>query len=647
MNSQNRTIDWMFASCPTMAVTIVIALLLGQNIPKSLAIGLATSATSLASAAILNGRQMTRLVLLEKEITERNQAEKLRAELPNLQAKYNKLSGDNEKIHLLIQDKISELEAKQEIIGQSKAQLAELNERKQQAKDAIAPLVEQQQVLERRISAVQKNYPDLEQLEKLQEQIAKLQFKKPQIKAEIKVLQDKLTSIADQQVALQTIEAKVIDKRVEYEKIITKIQQLESEKNKQLTENEALKAKGDRLRQEVIIHQAKLNKVEHKNDPLESLKHPLWVKNSSKNLLSSQDVISEAKFLNHFIQDIQSQGFYFPSRLIRSFHTSLKVQGISALVVLSGISGTGKSELPQLYAKYIGAEFLMLAVQPRWDSPQDLLGFYNYMENKFKPTPLIQGIYQYNRSAHLQNKIVLVLLDEMNLARVEYYFSEFLSKLESRRHHQANLEIDLGNLSGSIKPGTFQIPDQFLFVGTMNEDETTQALSDKVLDRSNVITFGQPPKLELGNLRKSNLQDYSLSGYLSYDRFQSWIKKPVSDSPIVKQVEKLLSKTNHIMGELGHPFAHRVYQSIVYYVVNYPEIEDVNSEAFKSAISDQFGQKILPKLRGLAIEDEFIQDKLDRLGEIVNAIGDANLTAAFARSRQGYQFQWKGLIYQD
>lgn len=160
MNSQNRTIDWLLAGCPTLAVTIVIALLLGQNIPKSLAIGLATSATSLASAAILNGRQMTRLVLLEQQISERNKAEKIRAELPNLQAKYKKLSADNEKIHLLIQDKISELEAKKELLGRSNVQLAELNERRQQIKEAIAPLVEQKQGLELRIHALQKNYPD-------------------------------------------------------------------------------------------------------------------------------------------------------------------------------------------------------------------------------------------------------------------------------------------------------------------------------------------------------------------------------------------------------------------------------------------------------------------------------------------------------
>jgi len=645
MNSQNRTIDWLLAGCPTFAVTIVIALLLGQNMLKSGAIALATSATSVASAAIINGRQMTRLALLEQQITDNNKAEQLRAELPNLQAEYHKLSGKTEKINLLIKEKIKELEIKQASLGRAKGQLAELNQRSQDMKQAIAVITAQKQAIEQRVATLAKNYPDLDKLEQLQAKIAELQLQKAQLQGEIQGLEDKLAAMEYQKVLLRELEAKILDQRVEFERVTTQIQQLEARKKQQETENENLRNKGDRLRQQAIVYQAKLNKVEPENDPLESLKHPLWAENNSKLPLDLPKIISEEKFLHNFIQDIQAQGFYFPERLVRAFHTSLKVQGISALVVLSGISGTGKSELPQLYAKYIGAQLLLLAVQPRWDSPQDLLGFYNYMENQFKPTPLIQGIYQYNRSPELQDKIVLVLLDEMNLARVEYYFSEFLSKLETRRHHPAELEIDLGNCFGKLRSGDLKIPKQFLFVGTMNEDETTQTLSDKVLDRANVITFGQPPKLALINPQK-NINDSRLSGYLTYEQFTRWLQKPEENSPLVKQLEIWLNKTNHVMAEMGHPFAHRVYQSIIYYVVNYPGMTDVKSDAFKWALADQFGQKILPKLRGLVISDESIQENLDRLGGIIGAIGDPNLETAFQRARQGYQFQWKGLAYQ-
>jgi len=123
---------------------------------------------------------------------------------------------------------------------------------------------------------------------------------------------------------------------------------------------------------------------------LRSLEEHLWTPNSS------EWKPPEKVFLDGFMKYLKNKGLAFPRRVVYAFHTSLKVQDISALVILAGISGTGKSELPQRYADFIGAQRLTLAVQPRWDSPQDLQGFYNYVEKKFKPTDLIRGIYQYN-----------------------------------------------------------------------------------------------------------------------------------------------------------------------------------------------------------------------------------------------------------
>jgi len=132
----------------------------------------------------------------------------------------------------------------------------------------------------------------------------------------------------------------------------------------------------------------------------------------------------------------------FNPRVIKRFHTCLKTSRISPLTVLAGISGTGKSLLPQRYAEAMGIHFLKLAVQPRWDSPQDLLGFYNYLEKRYKATDLARALVRMdehtdltdlmNAESSTSDRVLLVLLDEMNLARVEYYFSEFLSRLEGR-----------------------------------------------------------------------------------------------------------------------------------------------------------------------------------------------------------------------
>src|ERR1039458_6937614 len=96
----------------------------------------------------------------------------------------------------------------------------------------------------------------------------------------------------------------------------------------------------------------------------------------------------ENEALRSVKETLKKRGLIFSDRVINAFHTSLKISTISPLTVLAGISGTGKSELPRQYAIGMGLPFLQLAVQPRWDSPQDLFGFYNYMEKKYKPTEL-------------------------------------------------------------------------------------------------------------------------------------------------------------------------------------------------------------------------------------------------------------------
>ena len=705
-----RKIDWLLAGIPTFAVSVAIALLLGQNIGRSAAIGLATSASSLGAAAILNGRQTGRLMLLEQQMAERERAGKLLAELPNLQAQYERWAAESDRLYRLIQEKQRELTERHNSLGMINGQIAALQERAKELQDAISPLVKDKDNLERRVAAIKRSYPDLENLEQLQARIEQSRLEKSMLEGQITALAERLETLEEKRTILSKLDAALTTRRAELEELTAQLQGLQvragemekssaqleviqgsynellrqrqnleekvnlldldrqrlelsiEEKAEEYTrllesqpqikdmkrvlqglqlEQEELEADNRRLKQEAASLQGQMQA--QVQDPLHSLKQPLWLDAEASEPWSSDRANNEQQFLSDFSQYAQQCGFYFPERVILAFHTSLKVQGISALVVLAGISGTGKSELPQLYAKYIGAKFLMLAVQPRWDSPQDLLGFYNYMENQFKPTPLIQGIYQYNRSPSLQNRIAIVLLDEMNLARVEYYFSEFLSKLESRRHHEAYLDIDLGSVPLTEEERHFKIPEQFLFAGTMNEDETTQILSDKVLDRANAIAMPRPAKLQLG---RASADVAPPGGYLTYQQFRAWFQFPDPDSAAVREVEKVLAQTNEVMEEMGHPFAHRVYQAIAQYAVNYPGAEDVRSERFRWAIADCFAQKILPKLRGIAIEDNRIQDNLDELGAIISAIGDNSLTAAFAKARQGYQFQWQGMSYE-
>ncbi len=289
------------------------------------------------------------------------------------------------------------------------------------------------------------------------------------------------------------------------------------------------------IQQEIEFREIKIKELEEK---ICQLKEDIEdIENSAKQALQALQIsidikakeiknfASETDFLTQFNNYLNKKGLVFPERIIKAFHTSLKVQDISALVILAGISGTGKSELPQAYSEFIGAPLVMLPVQPRWDSPQDLQGFYNYIEKKYKPTELMHYLYQHQHDNNFNGRMVLVLLDEMNLARVEYYFSDFLSKLETRRNKPTYLDIEIGSIKLPQNERRVKIPEEFLFVGTMNEDETTQSLSDKVLDRANVLTFGRPTELKLRGDRNDNLP--IPTEYLSWDNFKGWINEPL------------------------------------------------------------------------------------------------------------------------
>ncbi|MDJ0696210.1 AAA family ATPase [Mastigocoleus sp. MO_188.B34] len=485
----------------------------------------------------------------------------------------------------------------------------------------------------------------------LRPQIDRLEAEKQRILQAIQQNQQEYQRVEELKQKLRNLNHQIRDKDSQLRELDREKRNLNGIKATLEEGNASLKQEKEQIQEEINILRGEIGNLENSSKvALRSLKQKLW-SNLPKNKQNiATDSQGEKVFLENFTEYIKQQGLVFPRRVINAFHTSLKVQDISALVILAGISGTGKSELPQRYADYIGAQKLTLAVQPRWDSPQDLQGFYNYVEKKFKPTDLMRGLYQYNHESTMRDRMVIVLLDEMNLARVEYYFSDFLSKLETRRSHDTYLEIDVGSLPIQDNQRRLRIPKEFLFVGTMNEDESTQSLSDKVLDRANVITFGKPQYLQLrqSNSRKNN--STTSSEYLAYSDFKQWIKTPVSDSNAVNIVKEYLNITNNIMAQMGHPFAHRVYQGITQYVVNYPGVEDNNTESFqfaKIAIADQFGQKILPKLRGLMIDD--FQEQLDELEKIIEEIGDESLTQAFKKAREGRygQFHWQGLVYQE
>ena len=384
----------------------------------------------------------------------------------------------------------------------------------------------------------------------------------------------------------------------------------------------------------------------------------------------------ELAWLNNIGSLCDLYGVSFPKRILYAFHTSLKIANWSTITVLAGVSGTGKSELPRLYSAFGGINFINVPVQPNWDSQESMLGFFNSIDNKFDAQPMLRFLYQCTND--FSSNMAIVLLDEMNLAHVEHYFADFLSKLESRRSHSKDVpSIDV-SLGAGVAPYELPLSRNVLYCGTMNQDETTKSLSDKVLDRGIVINFPRPRHLMdrdgARNIKsfvsKRNIQPLSTSVW------NSWVEKQIKFEG--KQREELnryrvmLEEMNDHLAEVGRAIGHRVWQSIEHYVMNYPDvrkafrdtmveskvkdgkiIEKTNGDltdelasAMHLAVEDQIVQKVMPKLRGIDTNGKSMEKCLEPI-RILLTNNNFNLDNDYKRAcEMGYgQFMWCSAEY--
>jgi len=381
--------------------------------------------------------------------------------------------------------------------------------------------------------------------------------------------------------------------------------------------------------------------------------------------------VTEVQALDNFSNHLKDRGLVFHPRVQRAFHTCLKTNDISPITVLAGVSGTGKSELPLRYAEALGIHNLLVAVQPGWSTPQDLFGFYNYLERRYKATELArvlvrmdpynftseEGAFAQIANTKKDDRMFLVLVDEMNIARVEYYFSEFLSKLETRRQvdrqnperrHQAEIEIEGAQESSGRTSGRamrFFVDNNVLFSGTMNEDESTQALSDKVLDRANVLRFGRPVTKthQVHHERASRMVS---DQWLPFGIWKEWLREPDDQDPWRRDVEGAFEELNDALERIGRPFGWRIRRAMLSYVANYPNSNA--GDTWKLALADQIEQKVLPKIRGIDLSVQANSRTLNDVQNVIDKTGDEELVEAVRAASRGDSelgsvFQWTGV----
>ncbi|WP_409342856.1 MrcB family domain-containing protein [Paenibacillus sp. MBLB4367] len=301
---------------------------------------------------------------------------------------------------------------------------------------------------------------------------------------------------------------------------------------------------------------------------------------------------------------IQNKGFTYPEHLIENFYLSLKTK---PFVILAGISGTGKTKLVKLFADALGAteankQFTLIPVRPDWSDPSDLIG-YKDLSNVFRPGKLTEVLVEASKREN-SSKPFFICLDEMNLARVEHYFSDMLSILETQRWVDGRIETDtvvpqeiLGTAAGLGYNKSVIIPDNVFIIGTVNMDETTHPFSKKVLDRANTLEFNyinlqDYPELNaeaepetLGQVPSSFLRADYLNLQEAYANY----------TEISKRTTEKLVKINDILEEIHSHIGFRVRDAVCFYMIYNQRFGLMPEER---AFDLQLLQKILPRIQG-------------------------------------------------
>jgi len=293
---------------------------------------------------------------------------------------------------------------------------------------------------------------------------------------------------------------------------------------------------------------------------------------------------------------IAAKGFQFSLEDIANYYLCLKTK---PFVILAGISGTGKTQLVRLFAEAINAKLEPIPVKPDWTDNTDLVGYKN-LQGSFEGKKLINIIAEACKEENA-NKVFFVLLDEMNLARVEHYFSDFLSVIETRQKDDGRIVTDKILHKTEVGQNDQELcklyfPDNFYLVGTVNMDETTHPFSRKVLDRANSIELNEVhlkwhntdlPEVEpLNDVENDFLKaSYVLSRELSTEDKNSL-------SPVLEKLVEL----NDILKKADLQFGYRVRDEICFYMLYRKNIYDILP--FETALDFQIMQKILPRIQG-------------------------------------------------
>ena len=272
---------------------------------------------------------------------------------------------------------------------------------------------------------------------------------------------------------------------------------------------------------------------------------------------------------------------YYDIKDIRRFIAGLAV---SPIIILQGMSGTGKTSLAHAMGSFLENTSTVIPVQPMWKERTDLLGYYNEFTKRFNETLLLEKMYEANYS----KQIYITVLDEMNIARVEYYFAEFLSLLELPNPEERYIDVvsDVWeNDPVQLKDGRIKLPPNMWFIGTANNDDSTFAISDKVYDRAMILNLDEKSARFIAPKTKRIR--------LSAADFRRLAKEAMKEYEITKRNMKRLEELDRYLIDHFHiTFGNRIMKQIREYIPVYVSCGGEELEA----LDDILSKKIIRKL---------------------------------------------------
>lgn len=324
----------------------------------------------------------------------------------------------------------------------------------------------------------------------------------------------------------------------------------------------------------------------------------------------------EKAFIQRFISRVRQRGFLYDERDLYNFHISAKS---SRLVILAGRSGTGKSGLVRLYGEALGitpSQVAFLPVRPSWMDDGDILGYLDRNRMLYFPSDTGLAELLVEASRHPE-KMYIVCFDEMNLARAEYYFAQFISVLEKKENPALQLynpSLEERVYNHSDYPARIPLLDNVLFMGTVNVDESTYHFSDKILDRANVITLHQRKFSDMAQLTR---REVAPEVEVSADEYRQFRK----DEGVVTLSDEelhLLDDLNAALDERGTSggIGYRVVSDMSRYLANIPSDSPMSR---KEALDMQIVQRVLTKVRG----------SREQIGYLVSLDEENRLTGRF------------------